>query len=656
MADFGPAITCLSGAMSAFITQEAVKLTARVTSIVASFTDPLDALASTNVKQLANDVSSAASGNIAGNLASLGAAIIVGKVKRELNSILADVIKANPGVGDAIQRITNLSEAVYGIISLAVLLRKEAPYSAVKLIIDDLEEILTTKENSLKSMKTHIVQMNNVLQATTDNPTNTALQLKADLAIVSADLKTASNHLLTLQTNLAATTSVFVQKEFDAAVAKINSADSVLCPETDTNLLDVGSALAQGSLGAEFLTDAQIKMSSYSIRPLSVIIECEMKAIERANKRITLFLDRLGDVIPSYEDAVKSEGMKNFQIKLVAELRKRVDALTNDIDKAIAKDSIDTLALHSLSWCGRMGAIKEMAPKVENQLTAGSDDQDRLDQMNKEVEDMLDAIEDINSTNVTEGVEDLTAMKSQINTLVGQGKAIVKLMGTSQLTSFDISSFQITVNTVTRSGDSAIAESLSTITKLRSALALFKTEPPADQRLDQLLALLELMGLDRAKDLLKIGKFKDFLDTTIDDASYIGLIIKCIVDAEGLVEDTVTLDLLTGIRETLEGQRISELSAAFDILDSGKNSAILEIKNKLAEGQANLEKVKRIISTLQDLAKKAGETAVDLSEAAEGLGQELGEVATGLGGSLNESLSDLDIDGLQSGCSGQLRF
>ena len=164
------------------------------------------------------------------------------------------------------------------------------------------------------------------------------------------------------------------------------------------------------------------------------------------------------------------------------------------------------------------------------------------------------------------------------------------------------------------------------------------------------------MGLDRAKDLLKLGKFKDFLDSALDTASYIGLVIKCVVDAMELVEDSVTLDILAGIKEELEAQRIGEFSVAFDILDSGKSAAILEITNKLAEGQANLEKVKRIVSTLQDIAEKAGETAADLAETAEGLGQELGEVATGAGGALNDALSDLDIKGLQSGCSGQLEF
>jgi hypothetical protein len=642
--------------MTAFIAQEAVKLTERVTSVIASFTDPLDALAETNVKQLVDDVSSAAAGNIAGNLASLGAAIIVNKIKRELNEILKDVIQRDPAIGDAIQRITNLSEAVYGIISLAVMLRKEAPFSAFKLIIDDLNDILDTKENSINVMKQHITQLNNTIMALAEDPDDASTKLKADLTLVSSDLGDAKDKLLALETSMSAATSVFVKKDFDAIVTSINSADAKLCPSTDTNLLDVATAVAPGGLGGDLLSDAQIRLSSFSIKPLTIMINCEMAAIERATTRINTFIGELSEVIPNYEAAVESASMKNFRIKLVAELRKRVTQLKEDIDEELEKDSLDTLALHSLSWCGRMGAIKEMVPKVEDRLSSGSNDQERLDQMNKEVESVLDAIADINGTNVTAGIESTVGMRSQVNTLIGQGNALMRLMGTDSITSFDIDSFTATASTVVSNSSSTLAESLSTIASLRTALAKFQTLPPADQRLEKLLDLLGLMGLDRAKDLLKIGKFKDFLDTTIDNASYIGLAIKCLVDAEGLIEDSVTLALVTSIREILEGQRISELSAAFDILDSGKNAAILEITAKLEEGQENLKKVQRIIEALQGLAAKAGEAAADLSEAAEGLGQELGEVTTGIGGSLNEALSDLDIKGLQSGCQGQLRF
>lgn len=656
MADFGPAVTCLTGTMAAFITQEAAKLTERMASIVSSFTDPVEALAATNISQLVNDVSTAASGNIAGNLASLGGLIIVNKVKRELNSILKDVIRQEPAIGDLIQRITNLSEAVYGIVSLAVMLRKEAPYSAVKLVVDNMNDILTTKENALKAMKEHIIQLNNVVQSTTSNPTTAAAALKEQATKVSADLKEASNHLLALQVSLSSTSGQFIQKEYDAAYAKIVSASTNLSPNTSVNLLDLGSAVTQASLGTEFLTDAQVKMSAFSVRPLTVMIQCEMRAIDRANNRLTEYISRIEDIIPNYESAAESTSMKSFRVKLVVELRKRIDELWGDIDKAVAKDSLDGMALSALSWTGRMGAIKEMAPKVENKLKAGSNDNARLAEMNKQIQDMVDAIVAINGEYVTAGEEDLTHMKSQISTLAGQGEAIMRLMGTSKLTNFDVSSFQATVYLVTQRGDSAIQESLATIGKLRAAISLYKTFPPLDQRLDKLLSLLELMGLDRARDLLKQGKFKEFLDTTIDNASYIGLAIKCLASAEGLVEDSVTLDLITGIRETLEGQRISELSAAFDILDSGKNAAILQITQKLEEGQENLEKVKRIITTLQDLAAKAGEAATDVAEAAKGLGSELGEVVTGLGGSLNETLANLDVKNLQNGCMGQLRF
>ncbi|NIR13247.1 MAG: hypothetical protein GWN86_04565 [Desulfobacterales bacterium] len=197
---------------------------------------------------------------------------------------------------------------------------------------------------------------------------------------------------------------------------------------------------------------------------------------------------------------------------------------------------------------------------------------------------------------------------------------------------------------------------MDAIGEIRSALALFQTEPTSDQLLTDMLQLLELLGMDRAKDLLKLGKFKNFLDTTIDDASYIGLAIKCLIDVEAVIEDTITLESVTKLREALESQRVSELAAAFDILDSGKNAAVLEIQNALAEGQDNLEKVQRIVTELKSLASKAGETVNEISAAADGLEDALGEISTSPGGALKDAVDELDVDALQGGCRGQLRF
>lgn len=655
MADFATAATCLSGTYAGFVTQEIAKLTEKVTSVVASFTDPLDALAETNVQQLVDDVSSLSEGSIAGNLASIGAAIIINKVKRELRDALQDVIQRNPAIGDQIQRITNMTEAVYGIVSLAVLLRKEAPYSAVASIVEDMNEILDVKEATLNSLKTHIVQLNNVIMSATQDPEPDSAQLRADLQAASDALTAALNHLLALETTINAT-GVFTQKEFDQAESDLSDAEGLICPETDVNLLDLGQVLTGGAIPTGLDTKAQKQMSIFAMRPLTIVMNCELASVDRSVTRLNNFIAQLPNIIPDFEAASESVAMKDFRTKLVQQLRLRVMALRDDIDATLTDDSVSNISLHALSWCGRIGAINELVPSMEAKLQAGSKDETRFAAMDAELDAMLAALDAINGVNITAGIEDTTALKAQITTLINQGKAILSLIGTSKLTNYDIGSFQITVKSVTDGGGSAISASLDVISEIRDALSIFQTVPPADQRIDQLLSLLELMGMDRAKDLLKLGKFKDFLNTTIDDASYIGLAIGCLIEAEQVVTDTLTLQTLTEIRELLESQRVSELAAAFDIIDSGKNAAILEIQTKMEQAQGNLEKVNRIIETMTGLAETAGLVVEQLNEAAIGLGQQIGEIATGSGGPLNEVLSDLDIDGLQSGCSRQLRF
>jgi hypothetical protein len=656
MASFDAAVACLTGAYTSFITQSATKLALKMQGVIASFTDPIDALASTNITQLTKDVSNISSGNVTGKLVSIGEAIIINKVKRELNSILEDVIQRNPGVGDAIQRITNMTEAVYGIISLAVMLRKEAPYSAIVEIIEELNEMLDAKEQSLTSMQAHLVQLNNVIQSAVDNPIDTATLVKDDYELASSKLGTAVNSLVALESSMINSRAIFVQKELDGAIQNIRAAEALISPDTDVNVLDVAKAAANGALPTQYLDEAQRKLSVYSIIPLSLQIECELHAVERNTRRINNYLAQLENVVPSYEEAAESTAMKSFRTKLVTQLRIRTQRLRDDIDKALTKANLSTIGIHSLSWCARLESILDMVPRVQNQLAVGSDDAERLASMEEEADQVLEALSEINSQNVSGGIESTIALSSQVSTLVAQGKNIMTLMGENKIGNYDIETFKNTSYTVTKSGDSAISESLEAITEIKSALSLFNTKPESDQLLTDMLQLLELLGMDRAKDLLKLGKFKDFLNTTIDDASYIGLAIKCLVDVEAVIEDTITLETVTKLRETLESQRVSELAAAFDILDSGKNAAVLEIQNALAEGQSNLERVQRIVTELKSLASKAGETVNEISEAADGLEDALGEIATSPGGALRDAIDELDVNALQGGCRGQLRF
>ena len=656
MASFDAAVACLTGAYTSFITQEATKLALKMQGIIASFTDPIDALAATNISQLTKDVSSLSSGNVAGKLASVGEAIIINKIQRELNDILSEVIQRNPGIGDAIQRITNVTEAVYGIVSLAVMLRKEAPYSAIVEIIEDLNEMLDAKEESLNSMLEHIKQLNNTLQAALNNPEETSEIVAGDLDEVVNSLGDAVTHLTALEFSMRGTPSVYLKKELDGAVSDLQTAESLLLPETDDNILELGTAVVNTSLGSAFLDMPQLKISLYSIVPLALQIECELLSVQRNTRRINNYLSQIENTIPSYQEAVESASMKEFRVKLVSQLRVRTQNLHDDIEKAMGQDSFASLGLHSFSWASRLEAIIDMAPRVSDQLTAGSEDEERLEAMNSELNEMLDAITDIDGQNVSGGIENTIGISSQVSTLVGQAKNIMTLLGTSKITNYDVETFRDTAYLVTTSGTSAIQESLSTISSLRSALDIFKTSPSGDQLLTDMLQLLEILGMDRAKDLLKLGKFKDFLDTTIDNASYIGLAIKCLIDVEEVIEDTITLESVTKLREALESQRVSELSAAFDILDSGKNAAVLEIKNRLQEGQDNLQKVQRIITELKSLAQKAGETVTAIEAAADGLEDAIGEIATTTGGTLKNAIEELDVNSLQGGCRGQLRF
>jgi len=657
MAFLLPVASCLAASMNTFITQEAAKLTEKIASIITSFTDPVEALAAANISQIVDDASSLASGNVLGNLASIGEALLVNRMKRELNELLADVIKNHPSVGDAIQRITNLSEAVYGIVSLAILLRKDSPFSAVGMIVDDMNELLDVKEKMLNDIKKHMTQLNNVIMSAIDNPTKTSEIMMKSFEKTYSGLLTASTHFMSLESGLKATVPRFIDKDYDNGMMNLQNARSNLCKDTgDVNILDLGKALANGSIGVDHLSDAQIQLSGYSMIPISNMITCEMNSVMRSNDRLTMFIRQIPDIIPNYNRSMESTKMKNFRVSLVSEVRKRIDILAGDIKESIDKKNLNTASLHSMSWCSRMAAIEEMAPKAKNKVELSVEDEERREEMMKEISEMLSAIEAIDGGNMLDGAENMAPFMTQVMLVVNQAKMIMTIMGTGKINNYDIESFKITVNQVVNNNHTAIGDSLDGISKLRNALGKFKTRPKGNQKLDKLLSILELMGLDRAKDLLKMGMFSEFLDTDIDVASYIGMAINCLIKAEQSVVDSVTMDAISKIRHDLESQRASELSAAFDILDSGKNSAILEIKRHMSKGQENLAKVKRIYETLKDLADKAGETASQIEAAADNITPALGEISTGMGGSMNDTLSNLDIKGVHGGCQGQMWF
>lgn len=650
MPNLGPAANCLAAAYMGYINQEMAAAAKKIASITSSFTDPLNALINSNVNSLANDASQLASGNVMGKLQAMGTVFILNKVKNELTDILADAIKADPEIGERIEQIANISEAVYGIISLAMLTKKDAAYHAIELIIEELNELLDAKEASLKKIKAHIVQLNNVIQVATKNAEATATDIKAMLATVFTSLGLAETALSNLEVGLAGTPARFVDKYYTDAETRMKSIATLLAPETDTSILDITTALTSAAVGSDQVTSAQLKTATWSIIPLAYIVDCEMKAVEGATKKINRYIDRIEDCLPNYEAAIESKAMQNFRLKLVRNIRLKVTALKKEIEQAKNKQELSSISMKAIGWNARVSAINVALPKAKNKIKATTADNERREKMNQELILMLDELDTINGTYVSAALEDVTTMRVQANMLVNQAKNIMSKIGKDSVSNADMTAFQAGVNASMTGSSSAIEESLATVAKIKKALKIYKTGPTADSKLDEISNLLKLLGFDRAADLLKLGDFQAILDSTLDDASYIGLAIKCLRKVETNAGDSITLASIVFIREKLENQRINKITAAFDIIDSSKNAAILEVKNYMDDAQADIEKVKNIIAEIKGLAAKGGETIAALDEAAEGVGAALGGIMTSPGGSLNEYVSNLNVKGLPSGC------
>jgi len=217
----------------------------------------------------------------------------------------------------------------------------------------------------------------------------------------------------------------------------------------------------------------------------------------------------------------------------------------------------------------------------------------------------------------------------------------VKDLEEGRATENKLASFHALALITATSSVSGIEASITVATKQKLACTTFdEIELQVAAQFNQLTDSMRQLGLDRAVDLLNLGKFEEFLDSDLEILSYIGIAIKCLTDALSGIDDAQTRQQVAAIRDDLIGRRTNLDVAAADSSDQGRNRFITRIREDVASIQKNAKIVESIVTELEAIAKRIG---ANLDDAREGFTDFLGNLdrlAVGAGGRLAAGLEE----------------
>ncbi len=177
-------------------------------------------------------------------------------------------------------------------------------------------------------------------------------------------------------------------------------------------------------------------------------------------------------------------------------------------------------------------------------------------------------------------------------------------------------------------------------TKVRTACQTFAQIPIANKaKYDQLIGALGSLGLDRAKDLLSLGKYADYINAGIDDLSYLGMIIKCLKNVIDAADDTQTKASIGKIRESLIAQRTNE---SLSLVDRARRRLdfVGKLQDQIAAIQKNASVAAGVLEQLKQIGEQIGANVTAAINAAGELSTNIDHLTVGAGGRLATGLEE----------------
>lgn len=643
------AIGCLTVVFPQFVAKEIALLTDQIVSSVQGFTDPLQAAVDLNIDDLLEQVSSFSDGDVWDTMqnAAIGAGAYY--AEREIDEMLNGQIETvvdDYHTETESNRLTSAMEFAENArtnIMLAMSIYGDLPYAAVQRMCEVMTELAELKTKNLECLRTHIVQLVNLVLVLVENRTTYRDGTLTDLNSLSAELTSVQTELRRSRVSVAGGIA-YDSTAFVRAQNALARAVSILSPTTSgTSILDVGEILVAGSVESAQVSGANIATATVALPTLHHMISLEISAVAAQIDTINHYIGAIGDVVAQFTSAPTASGASTARDAIISDMQTRIDYLKANVDAARARADTRLASLEMLMWVSRIKSIQAMAQRVESLSfeVGSSQGEDRAIALNAALEQLILDLTSLSNTNTVAGVESYSNLRTQVEGLVSGSQRILDDLAAGRDTDQSMTDFHARAAAVATQQTNAVDESLQLAQDQATACNAYLSsvgDISVRGRYDSMLDTMRQMGMDRAVDFLAEGKFTSFLDSSVSDLSYIGLAINCLNNALRATDDvTARRDLIT-IRDELVGRQNNQLLAAADSADSGRKLTVKELTASISEVQAHAATVENILGELEKLGEELG---VDVAAAATGfatLTRNVSQLDIGAGGRLSGDL------------------
>ena len=644
-AELTHAVGCLSTIFPQFVAKELSTLMDGILSGVQGFTDPLAAAANLNLDSLIDKVSTLSEGDAFGNLAGAAVGLTSQYVKRELTGAMGSLTKEFPGVTKRVQQIRNLGEQVTTTAYLMMGLASDMPYVAAQNMCQTIVKMADLKIANLDCMKKHIIQLTNavlVLAQNVDTYRDTTL---ASLDQVSFFLNEAIIELTNSQ-RIVGNAIAFDSQAFDRARDALLQVSALMAPvQGSTSILDVADILTYGSVDAAHVDRANVALSTIVIPSLIYLIEAEMAAVVSQSDIINHMISALGQVLDSFRSSANTSVVQEQRARGIAEILARITDLRLRVDSATRRQSTRAASGEMLLWSSRVKSMIVFMDQLKDlSFIEGSElDVGYAAILQSNFDKLLYDLTSISSEDgaTVAGIEDTTILKTKVLGLTKGALRVRDDIDAGATNPNKMATFHALVAQSALGQVSSITDSSDVASRQKAAcLPFLKLQIGARENFDQLVDSMRQLGLDRGVDLLASGAFSEFLDSGMDDLSYLGTVIKCLTETMSGLDDAQTKQQIANIRDGLVAKRTNQDIAAADSSDQGLSRLVDGLQNQISDIQRNAQTVEAIVADLKEIGKQL---QINLDNASDGFNEfsaNLDKLSVGAGGRLASGLEE----------------
>jgi len=644
-AELTHAVGCLSTIFPQFVAKELSTLMDGILSGVQGFTDPLAAAANLNLDSLIDKVSTLSEGDAFGNLAGAAVGLTSQYVKRELTGAMGSLTKEFPGVTKRVQQIRNLGEQVTTTAYLMMGLASDMPYVAAQNMCQTIVKMADLKIANLDCMKKHIIQLTNavlVLAQNVDTYRDTTL---ASLDQVSFFLNEAIIELTNSQ-RIVGNAIAFDSQAFDRARDALLQVSALMAPvQGSTSILDVADILTYGSVDAAHVDRANVALSTIVIPSLIYLIEAEMAAVVSQSDIINHMISALGQVLDSFRSSANTSVVQEQRARGIAEILARITDLRLRVDSATRRQSTRAASGEMLLWSSRVKSMIVFMDQLKDlSFIEGSElDVGYAAILQSNFDKLLYDLTSISSEDgaTVAGIEDTTILKTKVLGLTKGALRVRDDIDAGTTNPNKMATFHALVAQSALGQVSSITDSSDVASRQKAAcLPFLKLQIGARENFDQLVDSMRQLGLDRGVDLLASGAFSEFLDSGMDDLSYLGTVIKCLTETMSGLDDAQTKQQIANIRDGLVAKRTNQDIAAADSSDQGLSRLVDGLQNQISDIQRNAQTVEAIVADLKEIGKQL---QINLDNASDGFNEfsaNLDKLSVGAGGRLASGLEE----------------